>query len=298
MRIVIAGWQGQIAQSLLEVIAARNDVEACALGRPALDICEVRSIERAFVSIKPHVIINAAAYTDVDKAESEPDRAFALNRDGARQLASVAAGRGVPIIHISTDYVFDGLKRNPYTEADDPNPQSVYGRSKLSGEEAVASENAQHIILRTAWVFSPFGRNFVKSILERAREGQSLRVVNDAQGSPTYAIHFATAVMDVAARIASSQPIKWGTYHAAGAGAASWYDVARETLKSNRSHELGVADLQPIASASYATKAARPSYCVLDCAKLSREFGLALPEWQSGVSDCCRRLSTLTSYAE
>ena len=135
MRIVIAGWQGQIAQSLLEVISARNDVDACALGRPALDICEVRSIERAFVGIRPHVIINAAAYTDVEKAETEPDRAFALNRDGARQLASVAAARGVPIIHISTDYVFDGTKKTPYTETDATNPQTVYGRSKLAGKK-------------------------------------------------------------------------------------------------------------------------------------------------------------------
>lgn len=298
MRIVIAGWQGQIAQSLLEVISSRNDVEACALGRPALDICEVRSIERAFVGIKPHVIINAAAYTDVEKAETEPDRAFALNCDGPRQLASVAAARGVPIIHISTDYVFDGMKKTPYTETDDTNPRTVYGRSKLAGEAAVASENAQHIIMRTAWIFSPFGRNFVKTIRERALGGQLLRVVDDVRGSPTYAMHFASAVMDVAARIAGRGTLAWGTYHAAGEGGASWYDVARETLNTGEFAGRGATHLERINSEQYPTTAKRPTYSVLDCSKLTREFEITLPAWQRGVSDCCNRLWASKDYAE
>src|SRR3990170_7054726 len=204
MRLLIAGWQGQIAQALIDVAPGRDDITACAVGRPALDLCEVRTIERALSDVKPDVIVNTAAYTDVDKAEIEQERALALNRDVARLLAMSGARRGIPIIHISTDYVFDGTKGSAYVETDPEAPATVYGRSKLEGEAAVREANPRHIILRTAWVHSAFGRNFVKSIFQRARDGSPLRVVDDQRGSPTYAPHLVEAILAIAGRVTSA----------------------------------------------------------------------------------------------
>lgn len=293
MRLLIAGWQGQIAQALVEGIAARADVRACALGRPAFNICEVRSIERALSDIRPNVVINAAAYTDVDKAETEPEKVFELNRDGARLLAQAAASRGVPVIHISTDYVFDGTKSTPYVETDAANPTTVYGRSKLAGEAAVEASNAQHIILRTAWIYSPFGRNFVKSILQRARDGEALRVVTDQSGSPTYAPHLVSVMLSIAARLSRPEhgpPVPWGVYHAAGNGGASWYEVAREILGTLPEAAASIARLEATSSTEFPAKAPRPAYSVLDTSKLQLGFDLALPDWQAGVAACVGRL--------
>jgi len=290
MRLLTAGWQGQVAQALTELAPRRPDVAACAVGRPALDICEVGSIERALGDIRPDIVINTAAYTDVDAAETEPDRAFALNRDGAQRLASLAARRGVPIIHLSTDYVFDGLKSAPYVETDAPAPATVYGRSKLEGEAAVRAANPHHIILRTAWVYSPFGRNFVKSIMQRAAQGIPLRVVADQYGSPTYAPDLAGIILDIAARITGA-PVPdalWGSYHAAGSDGASWYDMARVIVDPRTS---GTA-VEPIAAADYPTRTRRPAYTVLDCRKLDNHFGLSVPPWTEGIAACLRRLNS------
>lgn len=204
MRILIAGWQGQVAQALIRVAPSRADITACAVGRPALDICEVRTIERALSDINPDVVINTAAYTDVDKAETEPERAMALNCEGARLLAASSAARGIPIVHISTDYVFGGTSPVPYVETDATAPATAYGRSKLAGEEAVRAANPKHIILRTAWVYSEHGRNFVKTILNAARNGKPLRVVADQYGSPTYAPHLVDAMLTIASRVAGA----------------------------------------------------------------------------------------------
>ena len=297
MRLLIAGWQGQIAQALMEAMSARDDVRACAVGRPALDICELRSIERAMADVRPDVIINTAAYTNVDKAESEPERARALNCEGARLLAEAAATRNAAIIHLSTDYVFDGAKSSPYNEADPATPETVYGQSKLAGEEAVRAANPRHIILRTAWVYSPFGRNFVKSILAKARAGEALEVVSDQRGSPTYAPHLADLILTLAARAAKvpgDQDPLWGVYHAAGAGGASWYEMARAVMASSSERQ---PSLRPISTAGYPTPAKRPAFTELDCSKLKERTGLSLPSWQSGLSDCLVRLSASHAVA-
>jgi dTDP-4-dehydrorhamnose reductase len=292
MRLLIAGWQGQIARGLVEAAPACPDVRACAVGRAALDICEARSIERALSQIEPSVVINSAAYTAVDKAETDVERAFALNRDGARMLAEAAAKRGIPIIHMSTDYVFDGSKAEPYVEDDETAPATVFGRSKLEGEAVVRSANPRHVILRTAWIYSPSGRNFVKSMLEQAASRDRVRVVDDQRGSPTYAPHLVAAILDVARQLSGRKGADgpWGIYNAAGTGTTTWRSFAEEVFR--RSAALGgpVAEVEPIASADYPTPAPRPANSQLDCSKLERTFGLRLPPWQEGVAECVERL--------
>jgi len=289
MRLLITGWQGQVARAFVEAAPARPDIVSCAVGRPALDICEIRTIERALGDTNPDVIINTAGYTAVDQAEDEPQRAFAMNRDGARLIAEAARRRGAPIIHLSTEYVFDGRKETPYVESDPTAPLNVYGHSKLAGEEEVRKANPKHLILRTSWVFSPFGANFVKSILERASAGKPLRVVSDQHGNPTYAPHLVDAILTLANLVkdlGDDSPL-WGTYHAAGSGVASWYDLAADAIA--RAHGPA-AEITPIATSDYPTRAARPMNSALDCDALSRTFGITLPHWRDGVAACISRL--------
>ena len=292
MRLLIAGWQGQIARGLVDAAPACADVKACAVGRAALDICEARSIERALSQIEPSIVINSAAYTAVDKAETDEERAFALNRDGARLLAEAAARRGIPIIHISTDYVFDGRKAAPYVEDDPPAPVTVFGRSKLEGETSVRAANPKHVILRTAWVYSPSGRNFVKTMLEQAGVRDRVRVVDDQRGSPTYAPHLVAAILDVARQLSGRKSAEgpWGVYHAAGTGTTTWRGFAEEVFRHSAPLGGPSAEVEPIASADYPTPAARPANSQLDSAKLERTFGLRLPAWQQGVAECVERL--------
>ncbi len=291
MRLLIAGWQGQVARALVEMAPGRPDVTACAVGRAALNICEAKSIERALSAISPTVVINSAAYTAVDKAESEAERAFALNRDGARLLAEAAAKRGIPIIHISTDYVFDGTKREPYIESDATSPVTVFGRSKLDGEQAVRDANPRHIILRTSWIFSPFGRNFVKTMLTQAEAQPRVRVVEDQRGSPTYAPHLVTSILALAGIVSRADAEgPWGVYHAANAGTATWRELAEETFARSRTLGGPSAEVEGIRSADYPTPARRPANAQLDCSKLSQTFGLQLPPWQDGVASCVARI--------
>ena len=233
-----------------------------------------------------------AGYTDVDGAESEPELAFALNSVGAQLLAEAAARRQVPIIHISTSYVFDGHKPSAYIETDLAQPPTVYGKSRLAGELAVQTANPKHVIMRTEWIFSPFGRCFISNILQRVQLGMPLKVVNDQYGNPTFAPHLVDAILAVAlqltARPEGEKP--WGIYHAAGTGTAAWYDVALEVLSaSERLAKLSVS-LEPIPSAEYATRTGRSPNSRLDCSKLEQTFGVKLPAWQTGVHECVERL--------
>ncbi len=292
MRILAAGWHGQIASAFMQIAPQRKDVSAFAIGRPGLDICEPRSVERALGDIRPDVLINLAGYTDVDGAESEPELAFALNSTGGRLLAEAAARRGVPIIHISTSYVFDGKKASAYVETDRTDPTTTYGKSKLSGEAEVQKANPKHIILRTEWLHSPFARCFVSNILQRAQLGMPLKVVDDQFGNPTYAPHLVDAILEAAAFLTSrpSDEIPWGVYHAAGSGTATWYDVAREVLvKAEQLTGLSFR-LDAISSAEYTTRTWRSPNSRLDCSKLERVFGVKLPAWRKGVEECVERL--------
>ena len=292
MRILAAGWHGQIARAFLQTVPGCDDITAFAIGRPGLDICDPRSIERALCDIQPDVLINLAGYTDVDEAESEPELAFALNAVGARLLAEAAARRQVPIIHISTSYVFDGCKPSAYIETDVAEPSSVYGKSRLAGELAVQAANPKHVILRTGWIYSPFGRCFVSSILQRVQLGMPLRVVNDQYGNPTYAPHLTDAILAIAQRLTAQREEEkpWGIYHAAGTGTATWYDIAKEVLSVSQQLVGLSVSLEPIPSAEYATRTERSPNTSLDCSMLERTFDVKLPFWQTGVHECVERL--------
>ncbi|MGI9479143.1 MAG: dTDP-4-dehydrorhamnose reductase [Hyphomicrobiaceae bacterium] len=296
MRILVAGWHGQISVALSEAATRRDDVEAYAVGRPALELTDRPAIGRTLFGIAPDVIINTAAYTDVEGAEREPHIAQRRNTEGAAALASQAARLGVPIIHLSTVYVFDGAKSSAYVEDDPAHPINAYGRSKRAGEEAVAGLNPRHVILRTGWVYSPFGRNFVSMILDRAGCTQELEVDNVQCGSPTYAPHLANAILDIAARVAAvpagdTTPGLWGTYHVADAGTARWCDLARAACTATAAQGGATAQVTEAASPS-ANLAPRPQNATLDCTKLHESFGIKLPAWQEAVKDCVGRIAS------
>ncbi len=291
MRLMIAGWHGQIARALVELATARADITALSIGKQALELCRTSTIRSTMVEAEPDVMINAAAYTAVDRAETEEDAVFRLNSTGAADFAAVAAKKGVPVIHLSTGYVFDGNKPEPYTEEDAPAPGSVYGRSKLDGERAVTKANPQHIILRTAWIHSPYGRNFVTNILDLARTRDEIDVVDDQIGSPTSALDLAAAILDISGQIAgSSGKAEWGIYHAAGNGGASWCDVARHVLEVSGRADGPSANVWAISSDDYPTSAPRLANARLDCSKLANAFGIALPDWRASVEDCVKRV--------
>lgn len=293
MRILVAGAKGQLAQSIIEVEAAERIGEVVALGRPTLDLCNRESIARAIDRVAPELVVNAAAYTAVDRAESEGVLADAVNGDSAGALAEMAARRGLPIVHVSSDYVFDGRQRTPYRETDAPCPQTAYGKSKLAGEERVAQANPRHLILRTSWVYSPHGHNFVKTILRLAGERPELKVVADQVGCPTFAADLASTILVMARCLQStgSGAMPWGIYHVAGSGAATWHAFAEHIVGTAAArYGLRPTVVHPIATADYPTPAPRPANSQLDCSKLAEVFGLRLPHWKEGVSRCLAQI--------
>ena len=291
MRLLVAGAQGQLARAMIELAPSAADITAFALGRPALDLTAPASVLKTLADFKPDVIVNAAAYTAVDKAESEPDAAMALNADGPARLAEAADRMGAVLIHVSTDYVFDGTKPTPYVEDDPTAPLGAYGRSKLAGEVAVRAATGRHIILRTAWVHSPFGANFVKTMLRLAADRPDLRVVDDQIGSPTYAPHLAEAILAISrAVIGDPDSARFGTYHAAGSGAVTWCGMAREIMSVSAALDGPSATVAAITTAEYPTPAERPANSRLDCSKLAAAFSVTLPDWQQGVAECVTRL--------
>src|SRR5436305_1347286 len=238
MKILVTGAQGQLARSLVERAASQH--ELIAVGRPELDLEEPGSAARLIEAVAPDLVINAAAYTAVDQAEDEPDRAFRINADAAGEVAEAAAKVGAAVIQVSTDYVFDGRARQPYGESAATHPLSVYGRSKLAGEEQVRAANPRHVIVRTAWVYSPFGRNFVKSIMAAAEARDSLTVVDDQIGSPSSAFDIADGLLQVATARESGLG---ETYHLAAAGSTSWCGFARAIMDECAKHGLPAADV-------------------------------------------------------
>lgn len=291
MRLLIAGWQGQLARALVEAAANRAEIKAVALGRPGLDLVRPGTIHSTLADTRPDIVINTAAYTQVDRAEQEEAAAMALNAEGARLIAEAAARRGAVIVHVSTDYVFDGTKAAPYVETDPTGPINAYGRSKLAGERAVAAANPRHLILRTAWVHSATGANFVKTMLRLGRERTEVRVVDDQVGSPTYAPHLAAAILAIAAQVRSlGAAAPWGTYHAAGTGSVSWCGLAREVFAVSARLGGPRPAVVAIPSADYPTPARRPANSRLDCGKLAASFGVRLPDWRQGVEEGVRRM--------
>ncbi len=288
LKLLVTGRDGQVAQALLA--QASDDLQVVAIGRPVLDLTDRASIERVIAAERPDIVVNAAAYTAVDKAESEEETAFAVNAEGAGNVAAAAAAAGLPIIHISTDYVFPGDKASPYVETDPTGPQGAYGRSKLAGEAAVAAANPCHVILRTAWVYSAYGNNFLKTMLRVAETRDTLRVVADQHGTPTYAPDIAEGIVAVARRLASAGNTPVGVFHMVSSGETTWAGFAEEIFRQSKALGGVHAAVEPIGTEDYPTPACRPANSRLDTARFTSVFGTRLPEWESGVAQCLKAL--------
>lgn len=289
LRIAVTGLKGQLAESLAERAQAAGTIAVVRLGRPALDLAHPADFARTIGAAKPDVVVNAAAYTAVDRAESEPEATFAINRDGAGAVATAAAALGLPLIHVSTDYVFDGSKETPYREDDTPAPTGVYGASKLAGEQAVRQAQPRHIIMRTAWVYSPFGHNFLKTMLRLAAERDEIRVVDDQLGNPTSALDLADSVL-AAAHLMVVRDDMAGTFHVAGRGEASWAQFAAHIMETSRRMGGPSARITAITTRDYPTPTRRPQNSRLDCSKFEQIIGKPLPDWQSSSAACIARL--------
>ena len=290
MRLFVTGSAGQVARALAEQAGRETDIVLTCGARPDVDLLRPDSIERALDEARPDIVINPAAYTAVDKAEQEAELAFAVNRDGARAVSRAAARRGVPIVHLSTDYVFDGAKPSPYVESDPVAPQGVYGRSKLAGEIAVAEENPRHVILRTAWVYAPYGANFVRTMLRLASERDQLRVVDDQVGCPTYAPDIAAAIISMSRALCDWRDVFAGVTHVAGPDAMTWCAFARAIVEGAAQRGGRTVPVEAITTAEYPTPAARPANSRLNTERLSALFGVRLPTVQSSLSRCLDRL--------
>lgn len=285
MKVLITGHKGQLGSDLMRCAQSRG-INAVGAGRSQCDITSLESVERFMADAGPFdAIINAAAYTAVDRAESDADNAFAVNRDGAGHLAHVCARYGMPLIHISTDYVFGGLRTKPCKPTDPIAPAGVYARSKADGEDAVRRLWGRHIILRVSWLFGRYGHNFVKTMLRLGRERETLQVVDDQIGSPTYAGDLADALLQMSARLVV-EGAPWGTHHYSNVGALTWYAFARKIVSFARIYEqLSVREVNPILTSHYPTPAPRPHYSVLDCSSFDQGFGIARRPWWEGLKE-------------
>lgn len=289
MKVLVTGAHGQLAIALSKRPVREHEI--ICLGRPELDITLADTVTAAFDRHTPDIVINTAAYTNVERAESEPELAARLNQEGAGNVARSARRYGCPIIHISTDYVFDGRSRQDYLESDATAPLSVYGASKLAGEAAVESETPDHVIVRTSWLHSPYGTNFVKTMLRLAGERAQIDVVDDQFGCPTSAVALARALMTIAEQIATApEQSGRGVYHLAGNGSASWAGFAREVFKASNAMGGPTADVISIDTASRPTAAERPARSVLNCDKAETAFGVRLPDWRISLTKDVREL--------
>ncbi len=294
--ILLTGASGQLGHAIRSRLAARGD-SFKALQRPAFDFCEPAKVAAGFAAAKPELVINAAAYTAVDKAETDQAAAYAANHAGPRQLAELCENSNIPFIHVSTDYVFDGNKGSPYLETDPTSPSSVYGASKRDGEQAILATNARAIILRAAWVYSAQGRNFARTMIEAGRKMPVLRVVSDQRGTPTAADDLAAGILNIVDRI---RQIGWcgefrGIFHATSAGETTWYGFAEAIFQEAEKLGYPAPELQPIATLDWPTPARRPPDSRLDCNKLQQIFDIGLPHWRATLPDVVRDLVSQSS---
>ncbi len=289
MRILVTGASGQLAGKLAS--CSRPGFEIRAVGRPHLDLHDSATIDAAIKGEGADLVVNAAAYTAVDQAENDVEAAFAVNRDGAANVALAAHQANLPVIHISTDYVYSGIKPTPYLETDEPAPTGVYGQSKLEGEQAVAVANERHVILRTAWVYSDIGSNFAKTMIRLADSREEVGVVADQWGNPTSAADLAEGVLQVAGAISGDSRFDgWGTYHLSGTGDTNWADFARHIFKISKSCGGPAADVRNIPTSEYPTPASRPSNSRLCTDKFADRFGWRPPHWQTSAQTVVRRI--------
>jgi dTDP-4-dehydrorhamnose reductase len=287
MRILIVGKTGQVGRELAGA-AWPNDCEVIQLGRAECDLTDCAAVRRAVADRHPDFVVNAAAYTAVDRAESEPELAEKVNCAAPAAMAEASDAVHACLIHLSTDYVFDGSKLGPYLEDDQIAPLSVYGRTKAAGEMAVRRGVARHVILRTSWVFAARGSNFVRTMLRLSAERTELRVVNDQFGAPTAACDIARAIVAAVCALSCGRGV-WGTYHFTSADPTTWYGFARAIFDlANRDTKL-----VPIATAAYKTPADRPSNSVLDCRRIARDYGIAQPSWRLALAEVLKEMSVL-----
>lgn len=284
MRVLITGALGQVGQELM--LSAPASWQVSGFGSKELDISDAQKVLDTVQQLQPQLIINAAAYTAVDQAESDQSRAYAVNQHGAHNLAQAAQSIDCPLLHISTDYVFDGQHNQPYTEHDTAAPNSVYGDSKWQGEQAITAICRKHIILRTSWVFGLHGNNFVKTMLRLGQERDALSIVSDQVGGPTSARSIAQALWLIAQQYQSSDDCLWGTYHFSGAPTCSWYDFAEEIFVQAAALQLiaKAPELKPINTHDYPTPAQRPAYSVLDNTKLNEHLNIMQSHWKTELA--------------
>ncbi|MCB1461593.1 MAG: dTDP-4-dehydrorhamnose reductase [Nitratireductor sp.] len=293
MRLLVAGRHGQLGRALAEAASGDPALQATCLGRPELDIRDEAAIRSAFDAHRPDIAINAAAYTAVDAAETDPEAAFATNETGAGNFAAAAAEKGIPVVHISTDYVFSGENDRPWRETDTPSPINVYGRSKLAGELAVAATNPRHVIVRTAWVHSPWGGNFVKTMLRLGAERDELSIVADQTGTPSLATDLAGGILAVAKELASNEASPRGVHHLTNSGMTTWYGLAEEIFRTAANHGYRRPRLRQITTADYPAPAQRPRFSALDNHRIGAAFGVHLRDWREATADCVQRLLTI-----
>jgi len=288
MRLLLLGGTGQVGRELRTHLPI--GINCIAPSRAELDLNDPDSFTQVFAREPWSAVINAAGYTDVDRAESEPTLAFAVNADAPSRLAAETGRRGIPLIHISTDYVFDGRKGTPYSENDATGPLNAYGRSKLAGEHGVRAATSRHVIVRTSWVYSATGKNFVRTILRLAAERERLTIVADQRGCPTAARDIAKACLDIARRCAEEPDCApYGLYHFAGEGEATWFEFACAILEMAGGRLPRQPQVVPIQTADYPTKALRPADTRLDCAAIARAFGITARPWREALTatiDC------------
>jgi dTDP-4-dehydrorhamnose reductase len=280
-RILVVGRRGQVARALAEAAWPTGSDVVCH-GRESLDLADPAAVARGVAAQSPDLVVNAAAYTAVDQAEREPAAAFTLNRDGPAALAEACARIGAPLLHVSTDYVFDGRKSAPYLEDDPVHPLSVYGASKEAGEQAIRARLPAHLILRSAWVYASQGQNFVRTMLRLAREREEIRVVDDQRGSPTAASEIARALVAASRRLLAGGR-DYGTFHFCGQGATSWHGFAAAIFELTRGPR---PRLVAIPTSAYPTPATRPANSVLDCGKFQRTYGIGARAWRESLADC------------
>ncbi|WP_310379666.1 dTDP-4-dehydrorhamnose reductase [Flavobacterium sp.] len=279
MVVLVTGANGQLGQSIALVANNYPSIQFKFFDYKSLDITNKKKCQEVFAKIKPHYCINTAAYTAVDKAESESEKAQIINVDGAKNIAEVCKEHDTILLHISTDFVFDGSKTTPYTERDSPNPQSVYGQTKLDGEKAIQETLNNYFIIRTSWVYSQFGHNFMNTILRLSSERTSLSIVNDQIGTPTNAVDLAEAILKIITSNIQNPASNYGIYNFSNEGQCSWYDFAQKILEK---HNINI-NLHPIPTTSYPTPAQRPKYSVLNKSKIKTIFGIEIKTWEKSL---------------
>jgi dTDP-4-dehydrorhamnose reductase len=281
--ILVFGAGGLLGRAIISA-KALSGLNVVGLRHAEADITDAAGVERIVAQVRPAVIVNAAGYAAVDRAESEPDLAFAVNADGAGNLAAAARGAGASLVHLSTDYVFDGAKRSPYREDHPTSPINAYGQSKAAGERAVREATDRHVIVRTAWLYGRHGKSFVSTMLKFAADRDDVNVVDDQRGTPTSAADLSDAILAIAARIAAGGA-EYGTFHFTNAGETTWHGLAGRVFAELSRRGLKAPRLNAIPTSAYPTQARRPAYSVLDCTRIGRAYGIVPRPWEAALDD-------------